>query len=125
LNLVGTYALSDAFTLGLEYLAVSQSNYQGSGVKANYDGVALYATYLFTPSWRLALRGESFNDKDGFHFGTASTKYNEVTATLSYLASDSLEIRGELRSDKASNAVFASNTSKDLATAAVEALFKF
>ncbi len=134
LNLVGTYAISDAASVGLEYLNVSQSNFAslapgGGTIKAKYDGWALYGSYLVTPAWRAALRAETFNDRDGFHFGTPNTKYNEFTATLTWLTSDNFELRGEVRSDKAGNAVFSDPkppaTSKDLLTYAVEALFKF
>jgi hypothetical protein len=130
-NFVGTYALSDAASLGLEYLNVSQSNFtslvDGSSIKAKYSGWALYGSYLFTPAYRLALRAETFDDKDGFHFGVADTKYSEFTGTFSWLASDNFELRGELRTDHATNAVFSDkgSTSKDLMTYALEALFKF
>jgi hypothetical protein len=133
-NFVGTYAVSDALNLGLEYLNVRQGNFVASfsptPSTAKYDGWALYGSYLITPAWRFALRAETFDDKDGFHFGDPDTKYNEVTATLSWLQSDSFELRGELRADHASNEVFADNehqagTSKSLNTVAIEGLFKF
>lgn len=133
-NLVGTYALSDALTLGLEYLNVQQSNFQslepgGGIIKAKYNGWALYGTYLFTPAWRVALRAETFDDKDGFHFGTPDTRYNEFTATVSWLTSDNFELRAEVRTDHASNDVFSDptppSTSQSLLTYGIEALFKF
>jgi len=141
-NVVATYAINDAASVGLEYLMVSQSGFtslvDGSTIKAKYDGEAVYGSYLFTPAWRLALRAESFNDKDGFHFGLPDTKYTEVTATLSWLASDNFELRGEVREDHASNSYFVSSGStlaavtnltstpnKNLLTLGIEALFKF
>jgi hypothetical protein len=129
-NLVASYAVSDPLTVGIEYLNVSQSDFATSTgtTKAKYNGFAGYLTYMFTPAYRLALRAESLNDKDGFRFGVNDTKYSEFTATFSYLATDNFEVRGELRGDKSSNNYFkdfSGSTSKSLFTYGVEALFKF
>ena len=142
LNLVVNYTPIDPLTLGLDYVNVNQRNFgqltpasvvgtpvYGNPITAKYDGYALYATYMFTPKWRLALRAENFNDQNGFHFGVADTTYREGTATLSWLESDSFELRGEIRGDHASNPVFTvasgSELSKTLTTYAVEGLYKF
>ncbi len=129
-DLVAAYTVSDPLSLGFEYLNVRQSDFNGTSNTAKYDGYAVYLTYLFTPAYRLALRAESLNDKDGFHFGVNNTKYSEFTATFSYLATDNFEVRGEVRGDKSSNPYFADLGStmpsgKNLVTYAVEALFKF
>ncbi|BAP89776.1 putative porin [Burkholderiales bacterium GJ-E10] len=142
LNLVVNYTPIDPLTLGLDYVNVSQKNFgqllpgtvigspiYGNPITAKYDGFALYATYMFTPKWRLALRAENLNDQSGFHFGTADTTYREATATLSWLESDSFELRGEVRGDHASNPVFtvpsSGALSKTLTTYAIEGLYKF
>ncbi len=148
---VATYTVSDQTSFGLEYLNVSQDNYQAftgaAPVRAKYDGVALYATYFFTPQWRVALRGEDFQDSNGFHFlGTAgcafggvctspatsfagqSTTYREFTATLSWLKSEHVELRAEVRGDHASNAVFMESSgarNNTMTTFALEGLYKF
>jgi hypothetical protein len=135
-NIVAAYTVSDPLSVGLEYLNVSQSEFVpplpvGAGAeKAKYTGFAAYLTYLFTPQYRLALRAETFDDKDGIHFGVNDTKYSELTATLSYLATDNFELRGEVRGDKSSNPFFTdlgstSQTGKSLFTLAIEGLFKF
>ena len=142
LDLVVNYTPIDRLTLGLDYVNVSQRNFgqllpgsvvgspiYGNPITAKYDGFALYATYMFTSKWRLALRAENFNDQNGFHFGTADTTYREATATLSWLESDSFELRGEVRGDHASNPVFtvpsSGALSKTLTTYAIEGLYKF
>jgi hypothetical protein len=140
LNAVVSYTIIDPLSVGLEVLAVSQDNVpQGAAtVKAKYSGVAGYVTYMFTPKLRGVLRVESFDDKNGFHFGgtipaaltaaTSDTKYREATATVSFLASDSFELRGEVRRDQANNTVFTDSTgslSKSLMTAAVSGVYKF
>jgi Putative beta-barrel porin-2, OmpL-like. bbp2 len=135
LDIVGTYTVIDPLTLGVEYLNVTQDNFiltppgTGAGAKAKYSGVAGYATYMLTPKWRGVLRAEYFTDKDGLRFGTVDAKYAETTLTGAYLASDSFELRGEVRADRANNAVFVdspgSPVSKTLLTFAVQAIYKF
>ena len=139
-NLVASYTVMEPLSLGFEYLNVSQKNAlsvdpaapAGTRIDAKYNGVAGYVTYMFMPKLRGALRAESFDDKDGFHFGfpagtMSATKYREYTLTLGYLAADNLEVRGELRMDRATQGVFTdgANLSKSLTTFAVQALYKF
>lgn len=129
-NLVGSYQVMEPLSVGFEYLRVTQKDAIVSGggnAKMTYDGFAGYVSYLFMPKLKGTLRAESFNDKDGFHFGTTDTKYREFTLTASYLAADNFELRGELRNDRATNAVFTdgSNMSKTLMTYAIQALYKF
>ena len=100
---------------------------------AGFNGAALYVSYMFMPKLRGVLRGESFDDKNGFHFApaafpTSDTKYKEVTATVSFLASDSFEARAEVRRDQANNAVFSDSTgatSKNTTSAALQGIYKF
>ena len=136
-NVVATYTVMEPLTLGFEFLRVDQKNASsvaspGTSLDAKYSGVAFYLTHMFMPKLRGALRAEAFNDKDGLKFGfpagtTSSTKYREVTMTVGYLAADNFEVRGELRTDRADQAVFTdgANLSKSLTTFAVQALYKF
>jgi len=131
-NVVGSYTVIDPLTVGLEFLSVSQQNFtslvDGSNITAKYTGFAGYVTYMFTPKFRGVVRAESFDDKDGFHFGTAGTKYKEVTLTGAFLASDSFEARVEARRDQATNTVFtdyAGAPSKTMTTLALQGLYKF
>src|SRR5713226_10280632 len=122
LNVVASYTVIDPLTIGAEILSVSQDipGAGGTTTSAKYHGAALYVSYMFMPKLRGVLRAESFDDKDGFHFGaglpaalglaTSDTKYREVTATVSFLASDSFEARAEVRRDQATNTVFTDST---------------
>jgi len=132
LNAVASYTIIDPLSVGLEVLSVSQDNFtslvNASTIKAKYSGVAGYVTYMFAPKFRGVVRVESFNDKDGFHFGTADTKYKEVTLTGAFLASDSFEARVEGRRDQATNTVFtdyAGAASKTMTSIALQGLYKF
>jgi hypothetical protein len=134
-NAVVSFTIIDPLTVGAEILDVSQEI--PGAAKAKYSGFAGYVTFMFTPKLRGVLRAESFDDKNGFHFGgapgfpgalaTSDTKYKEVTATVSFLASDSFEARAEVRRDQANNTVFSSTgaTSKNMTSAALQGLYKF
>lgn len=132
-NLVASFAFTDSLSLGLEYLDFSQDNGLGAGQKAKYSGYAGYLTWMMTPKFRGVVRLEQFDDHDGFHFGTTGlakpqVKYTEGTLTLAYLPADSFELRGEVREDRADQAVFIQydgNTSKTQMTVALQALYKF
>jgi hypothetical protein len=85
------------------------------------------------------VRAESLDDKDGFRFPGAvaaaasngvtitGTKHKEFTATVAFLAADNFELRGEVRQDKANEAVYTDGTSfsKSLMTYAIQGLYKF
>jgi hypothetical protein len=128
INAVASYTIIDPLSVGLEVLNVSQDNSVAGNAKGKYNGVAGYVTYMFAPKFRGAVRVESFDDKDGLRFGTASTKYKEVTLTGAFVASDSFEARVEGRRDQATNTVFrdyANAASKTMTSIALQALYKF
>ncbi len=133
LNAVATYTATDALSIGLEYLSVTQDNFAslvGPGtISAKYSGEALYVTYMFNPKWRGVLRTEQLSDKDGFHFGVADTKYSETTLTIAYLPNASFELRGEVRKDSSDKALYkeygSATLGKSFTTLALEALYKF
>jgi len=138
INFVGSYTIMDPLSVGIEYLRVSQKDAVTDGVggtkSGTYSGFAGYLSWTFMPKTKLSLRGEAFDDKDGFRFnnaaviaGTTGTKHKEFTATLAYLATDNFELRGEVRQDKANEAVYTdgTNMSKSLITYALQALYKF
>src|SRR5215471_14075297 len=129
-DVVASWAFSDTLSVGLEYLTFSQDKVLAGGAKAKYSGFAGYFTWMLNPKWRLALRGESFDDHDGFHFGTTGlatpgTKYTEGTVTIAFLPADNFELRAEAREDKANQAVFIGydgSTSKTQASLALQGL---
>jgi hypothetical protein len=144
-NFVGSWTIAEPFTVGLEYLQVSQKdavfdpNTAGATKDMKYSGIAGYLSWTFMPKLKATVRLESFDDKDGFRFPNAvaianaggatvnGTKTSEYTLTLAYMPADNFELRGEVRSDKNDQAVFVdgTNLSKTLTTFAVQALYKF
>jgi opacity protein-like surface antigen len=129
INAVASYNITDLLSVGGELLNVSQDVPAAGGgtTSQKYTGAAGYASFMFTPKVRGALRVENFDDKDGFRFGVAGTKYREVTATGAYLPADNFEARAEVRRDQATNAVFSDSgsPSKSLTTIAVQGIYKF
>lgn len=114
-----------SFKLNLDY--GTQKNGTATGGTAKWQGVAGYANYQLASQWRVALRGEYFNDKDGFRTGTVQ-KWKEGTLTLAYAPVESVELRGELRHDWSDQAVFANDNGgfeKSQNTVGLEAIYMF
>jgi len=98
-----------------------------TGTIAKWWGVAGYGNYQFTDQWRLTVRGEYFDDRDGFRSGTAQ-KWKEVTTTLAFAATKHVELRGEYRHDWSDKRSFLKSNGtirKTQDTAALEAIYKF
>lgn len=142
-GLVASYTVIDPLSIGFEYLAVKQKDAMSDGAggtkDGKYSGYAIYVGYTFIPKWKVSLRAESLDDKDGFRFPGAVTaaaangvtitgsKHKEFTATLGFAAADNFELRAEVRQDKANEAVYldGTNFSKSLLTYALQGIYKF
>jgi hypothetical protein len=104
-------------------------------MSATYSGFAGYVSWTFMPKFKLSLRAESLDDKDGFRFpgaaaiaGTTGTKHKEFTATLGWAAADNFDLRLEVRQDKANEAVYSDfdgALSKTMMTYALQGIYKF
>jgi hypothetical protein len=130
LDFVLNYAVNDGLSLGAELLTFKQDL---GGTTAKYNGLALYGSAMLNAQWRTSARIEYFDDKDGFHFQTTNAgnpqgvKYYEGTLTLGYLPTKDVELRTEVRADKADQGVYVDggSTSKTLMTFGLQALYKF
>ena len=126
INFVINWIVNNSLSFGGELLTFRQDIPNGTTQK--YDGLALYVNAMLNQQWRLSGRGEYFDDKDGFHFGTAQgVKYYEGTVTLAYLPTSAVELRTEVRLDKANQNVYVDggSTSKTLMTFGLQGLYKF
>ena len=127
IDFVVNYIASNALSFGGEYLNVKQDIPGASSV--GYQGLALYGNAMLNQQWRVSVRGEYFDDKDGAHFATPTgVKYYEATLTLAYLPTKDVELRTEVRADKAKEAVYVDSdgsTSKTLMTFGLQGLYKF
>lgn len=118
LDAVVTWAPVDALTLILNYDYAKQKDGYGPGQDTSWTGLAGYAIYAVNDMWKLTLRAEVFNDKDGFQTYAETCvntgdgydckdgqKWKEATLSLSYSPVKAVEIRMDAREDW-SNAYF-------------------
>src|SRR6185437_4261505 len=103
----------------------------GAGTSsATWSGAAAYVNYAINDQWRVSLRLEYEDDKDGFLAGTgASENAKEATLTFGYDPTKNFELRVEGRYDKASgNFFFRTNpalTGSQAAPQLADSLFEF
>ena len=126
IDVVATFVATDALTFIVNYDYGTQDG-NGAG-KAKWQGVAGYANYQFSDQWRLSLRAEYFDDKDGYRTGIVQ-KWKEATATIAYLPTKNIEFRGEIRTDRSDQFAFLkadrSTPTKVERSVGLEALYKF
>ena len=76
-DLTATYAVSDAFGLGLN---TTYKTVKGDETpEANWFGAALYANYALSEKFTLGFRGEYIGDKDGLISGVADNSITSLT----------------------------------------------
>ena len=111
---VGTYNATSQLTLILNVDWGQQENVpspvSGASITAKWDGAAGYVNYQVNDQWRLSVRAEYFDDKDGYRTGVIQ-KWKEATVTLAYLPTKFVEIRGEVRGDKSDSNAFVKDAS--------------
>ncbi len=91
---------------------------------ATWTGAALIAKYDLSDAHSIAVRGEYFDDKDGFRTGTVQ-KLNEVTLTWETRLSGGLVVRPEYRHDTSDKSSFDNGTKKSQDTLALGAMYRF
>lgn len=129
---VMTINATDKLSFVLNYDAGSQDNTvnvtPGAASTSKWDGFAGYANYQISDQWRVSLRGEYFNDKQGYRTGVVQ-KWKEGTLTLAWLPRKAIELRAEMRRDKSNVASFVDSngvTAHDTNTSyGLQALYKF
>jgi hypothetical protein len=105
---VATYSATDALTLVLSYDWGKQEQHTAGDPDLDWNGVAFYTNYALNDQWRVSLRLEYLDDKDGFVSGLVGTpqKLKEGTLTFGYAPAKSFELRIEGRYDKSDKATF-------------------
>jgi hypothetical protein len=113
-DVVGTYNATSQLTFILNVDWGQQENVpslvNGASITAKWDGAAGYVNYQVNDQWRLSVRAEYFDDKDGYRTGVIQ-KWKEATVTLAYLPTKFVEIRGEVRGDKSDSNAFVKDAS--------------
>ena len=102
LDVVATFTVSEKLTLVGNFDYGTQDSGSAGIGKAKWQGFAGYANYQLAEQWRVSLRGEYFDDRDGYRTGVIQ-KWKEATATLAYLPNKNLELRAEVRADRSNH----------------------
>lgn len=145
IDLVGTYNVTDklALVLNIDYGAQNGFNATFANAtnssRANWWGLAGYVNYTINDAWKISVRGEYFDDKDGYRsavqfppFGpvvTRGQKWKEGTFTVAYTGFKNFELRGELRFDRSDQNVFLNSSGATAGgnqnSVGLEAIYKF
>ncbi len=116
-DLVVNHQLTDAFALGLN---LDYGEAQTSSGLMIWKGAAIYGRYTLTDKTAFAVRGEIFDDPQGYALGLGpKSDVKEITGTYEYKFADALLLRGELRDDFSNVPAFdkkASSTSSGIGT---------
>ena len=132
IDLVATFNATDKLTFILNYDYATQHNTAtvtptGAG-KSKWSGWAGYSNYQINEQWRVSLRGEYFDDRDGYRTGLVQ-KWKEVTLTLGYSPIKNLDLRAEIRGDRSNVPAFVDSNSitasKSQNSFGVQAIYKF
>lgn len=100
-DIVVTIKASDKLTLiancdyGTQPLAALPDDRYG---KAVWQGIAGYLNYQFREKWRTSVRGEIFDDSNGYRTGIVQL-WEEATLTIGYQLLNNFELRAEARHD--------------------------
>jgi hypothetical protein len=105
IDLVATFNATDQLTFILNYDWGSQDKGAPAGGDAKWQGIAGYVNYQFNDQWRLSVRGEYFDDKQGYRTGVQQ-KWQEGTVTVAWMPIKPLELRLEGRYDKSNKDAF-------------------
>ncbi len=104
-DVVGTYNVTDALTLILSYDWGKQKAQVSGSPDASWNGAAFYTNYALSDQWRVSVRLEYLDDKDGFVTGGGTKQtLKEGTVTFGYDPVKSFELRIEARYDKSTDA---------------------
>jgi hypothetical protein len=118
---------NDRLGLTFNYDTATQEDPLG-GPDADWSGWAAYLKYRMSDEWHFLLRAETFDDEAGARTGVVQ-EWDEYTVGLAYTATESAEIRFELRSDSSNvNSFVAENglaVGDDQNSLGVEFLYKF
>lgn len=100
----------------------------GTNNKAIWQGLAAYLNYKLNDYWLSSLRGEFFNDQNGFRTGVVQY-WKELTFSVGYLPIKNLEFRAEARHDFSNVGSFTTingtSISHNAQSYALEGFYKF
>jgi hypothetical protein len=125
INVTAKISLAANYDYGWQTKALlPDSNY----ARAGWQGIAGYVNYKLDDVWQGSLRGEVFNDKNGFVTGVRQN-WRELTLSVGCTPVKNLEIRAETRHDFSDAASFVNKngntTNNNNQSFAVESFYQF
>jgi hypothetical protein len=123
LDLIATIKPIKPLSIILNYDYATEKNAVATG-DAKWSGFSAIAKYDFNDTYSLAVRGESFDDTDGFRTGTKQ-KLTEVTVTPTIKLSGGLVLMPEYRHDTSDKQSFENKTKKSQDTIALGAMYRW
>ena len=130
IDLVATIKPAKQLAIILNYDDGKEQNVDGallpSGITsdAKWSGLSGIVKYDLTDKYAVALRGEYFDDKDGYRTGTIQ-KLKEVTATFDAKLAEGLILRPEYRHDTSDKQSFDNGTKKNQDTFALALMYSW
>jgi hypothetical protein len=138
IDVVATYNVNSQLSVILNFDWDQQQDALVDGAgglhDASWNAAALYVNYAINDQFRVSLRGEYLDDKDGFATATGrSQTLKEGTITFGYSPVKAFELRAEFRYDKsgAGTPIFVRSRAADalpsdnLSEFALQAVYKF
>jgi hypothetical protein len=112
---LATYNATDALSFVLSYDWGKQQQHAADAPDFDWNGLAAYVNYAFNQEWRVSLRAEYLDDKDGLLTNTVQ-KLKEGTLTVGFAPVKSFELRLEGRYDKSDKATFVRSINEENAS---------
>ncbi len=101
-----------------------EQNIAAAGGPAAWNGIAGIVKYDFSDKYSLAVRGETFGDREGFRTGTPQ-RIKEVTVTPEIRLNGGLVVRPEYRHDSSDVPSFDNGTKKSQNTVALGVMYRW
>ena len=111
---MATYNATDAVTVIVSFDWGKQEQHTSGDPDLEWNGAAFYTNYALSDQWRVSLRLEYLDDKNGFVTGTGVAQtLKEGTLTFGYDPVKNFELRLEARYDKSTEPTFVRNISEN------------
>ncbi len=123
-DLVATIKPVKPLSFILNYDNGQEDHLAADGGRAKWDGFSGIVKYDFNETYSFAVRGESFDDKDGVRTGT-SQRLTEVTVTPTIRLAGGLVLMPEYRHDTSDKQSFDNGTKKSQDTVALAAMYRW
>ncbi len=124
LDLVATIKPIKPLSIILNYDDAREDHLSATGGTAKWSGFAGIIKYDVNDTFSVAVRGESFDDKDGVRTGTVQ-KLTEVTLTPEIRLANGIILRPEYRHDSSNKESFDNGTKKSQDTLALGVMYRW